>query len=106
MGMEAAFEKSRWLAGSAIGRGTRIPDLPKLLAIHAVRQAAGRTVRLMRESDLTFVPGDEPDRLTLIFAVSGANPVTLKKAGGSFNTRVAACMAMGGEGETEIYSGS
>jgi len=106
MGMEAAFEGSHPIVTHVAGRGTRILDLPRLLAVLAARQAAGGTVRLMREDDPSFVPGDEPDRLTLIFAAPAVSPAALQRAGGSFNTRVAACMATGVKGESEVYSGS
>lgn len=106
MGKEVAFEEMWATAGNLPGRGTRIPDLPRLLAVHMARQSAGRTARLMRETDPSFVPGDEPGRLTVIFATPKASRTAQRQASGSFNQKVAACMTMGAEGEDEIYSGS
>ena len=77
------------------GRGTRIPDLRLLLAVHAARQATGTTARLMRESDLPVVTNDEPARMALIFAPREAEPRVVQRAAGSFHAAVAAHMAMG-----------
>lgn len=103
MGMEGIFERARSGAVGAVAGVTRVPDLPRLLAVHAARQAAGRTVRLMREGYLSFGPGDEPERLTLIFADSHASPAVLRRASGSFNARVAACLRVGTDSEGEVY---
>jgi hypothetical protein len=87
------------------GRGTRIPDLRLLLAMHSARQATGPTVRIVREGDLMVAAGDEPARLILIFGQSEANPSARRKAAGSFNERVAAHIAVGIDSEGKIYSG-
>lgn len=77
------------------GRGTRIPDLRLLLAVHAARQATGTTARLMREADYPVVAGDEPARLALIFAPKETETRLFRRVAGSFNAAVAAHMAMG-----------
>jgi len=85
------------------GRGSRIPDLQLLLAVHAARQATGATARLVRETDLPVVTDSAPDRLTLIFAPDGTSPTSLHKAAGSFSTTVAAHLAVGMDGEGRVY---
>ena len=85
------------------GRGTRIPDLRLLLAMHAANQATAPAARLVRESDLPVVTGNEPDRMTLIFATNGASPATLHRVAGPFNAAVAAHLAVGADGEGRVY---
>lgn len=85
------------------GRGTRIPDLRLLLAMHATRQATAPTARIVREADLPVELNDEPDRLTLIFAARGSHPSALRRAAGPFNAMVAARLSVGTEGEDAIY---
>ena len=103
MGMEGIFERARSPADGAAVGAVRIPDLPRLLAVHAARQAAGRTARLMREGRLSFGPGDEPERMALIFADGNGSPAALRRAAGSFNARVAACSGVGTDREGEVY---
>ncbi|HWJ70913.1 MAG TPA: hypothetical protein VNS79_12805 [Sphingobium sp.] len=76
------------------GRGTRIPDLRLLLAVHAARQQTGETVRIMREGSQIPATGDEPARLMLIFGAASPGPLLQRKASGAFNARVAALMPM------------
>ena len=76
------------------GRGTRIPDLRLLLAVHGARQQTGETVRVVREGSQLIAIGDEPARLTLIFGAPPVNPVVRRKASGAFNARVAAHMTV------------
>jgi hypothetical protein len=95
MGISANTDAQGLPLNLAGGRGTRIPDLRLLLAVHAARQAVGPTARIMRESDLPVVTNDDPARLTLIFAPNGTNPRIFQRAAGSFNAAVAAHLAMG-----------
>ncbi len=90
------------------GRGTRIPDLRLLLAVHAARQAVGSTVRIVRDRDLMTAAGNEPERLSFLFTQGAKGPAALARAGGPFNAAVAALMTMGTEGddEGEVYPGS
>ena len=76
-----------------------------LLAVHSARQATGRTARHVQEADLPVVLADEPNRLTLIFALNRVTPSVLHRAGGSFNASVAALMAVGNDGEGTVHSG-
>lgn len=87
-------------------RGSRIPDLSLLLAVHAARQAAEPTARIVRTHDLPVAGEDEPGRLTLIFAPMKAKPAVLLKAAGSFNALVAAHMTMGTDGEDGVHLGN
>jgi len=90
----------------ASGRGTRIPDLPLLLAVHAARQAAEPTARIVRTRDMHVASGDEPGRLSLILAPTRAKPAVRLKAAGSFNAMVAAHMTMGTDGEGGVHLGN
>ncbi|MBT2189223.1 hypothetical protein [Sphingobium nicotianae] len=105
MGMNAPFDDQGLPLNLAGGRGTRIPDLHLLLAVHAARQATGTTVRLVRDRDLPVVSGDEAGRMALIFA-SKTHPAALKRAAGSFNAAVATQLAMGTDGESAVYLGT
>lgn len=95
MGMSANHHDQGLPVNLAGGRGTRIPDLRLLLAVHAARQATGPTARIVRNADLPVALEDEPARLALIFASNRISPSALHRAGGSFNAAVAAHMAMG-----------
>ena len=106
MGISAPHEAQGLPLNLAGGRGTRITDLHLLLAVHAARQAMGPTARIVRSSDLPVVAGDEPARMALIFASTRANPAALHRAAGSFNTAVAARMAIGADGERGVYLGT
>lgn len=90
MDMNAVPEELGLPLNMAGGRGTRIPDLPLLLAIHAARQETGETARIVREGRQTATLGDEPTRLTLLFATGSASAAIRRKASGAFNARVAA----------------
>jgi len=90
MDMNAVPEELGLPLNMAGGRGTRIPDLPLLLAIHAARQEAGETARIVRESRQPTARGDEPTRLTFIFSGPAAPAMARRKASGAFNARVAA----------------
>lgn len=92
MGKSAPLDAQGLPLNLAGGRGTGIPDLHLLLAVHAARQATGPTARLVRDCDLPVVTGDEPARMTLIFASTEAGPAALRRAAGSFNAAVAALM--------------
>jgi hypothetical protein len=89
----------------ASGRSTRIPDLRLLLTVHAARQSTTPTARAVHESNLPVAPVDEPSRLSLIFTSERVNPVSYQKVTGSFNTSVAALMAVGSNGEGLVHSG-
>ncbi|MBB5987566.1 hypothetical protein HNP60_003540 [Sphingobium sp. B1D3A] len=104
MGISVNTYDQRQAVNLAGGRGTRIPDLRLLLAVHAARQATGHTARIVRESDLPVGTGDEPARLALIFAPASTSPAVLRRLGGAFNAAVAAHMARGTSGEDGIYS--
>jgi len=106
MGIHAPLDAQGLPLQLAGGRGTRIPDLRVLLAVHAARQATGPTARIVRDRDLPVVTGDEPARMALIFASTGTSPAVLGRAAGSFNADVAARMAMGKEGESAVYLGT
>jgi len=93
MDMNAVPEELSLPLNMAGGRGTRIPDLPLLLAIHAARQETGQTARIVRESSHTATLGDEPSRLMLIFGGHPADRVIRRRASGAFNARVAALLA-------------
>jgi hypothetical protein len=86
--------------------GTGIPDLPLLLAVHAARQAAEPTARIVRTHDLPVAGDDAPGRLTLIFAPTRAKTAVLLKVAGSFNALVAAHMTTGTDDEDEVHLGS
>lgn len=103
MGNSATPDAQGMPLNLAGGRGTRIPDLRLLLAVHAARQATEPTCRIVRESHLPVVTGNEPDRLTLIFAPDGASPAILRRAAGAFNAKVAAHLTMGADGEGRVY---
>lgn len=103
MGKIAPPDAQGLLLNLAGGRGTRIPDLGLLLAVLSARQASDPTARIVRESDLPVATGDEPARLSLIFAANGASPAVLNRLAGSFNAMVAADLAMGRDGEGAIY---
>jgi hypothetical protein len=103
MGMSVTPDDQGLPLNLAGGRGTRIPDLRLLLAMHAARQATEPTARIVREAHLPVELSDEPDRLTLIFAASGSNPSILRRAAGPFNAAVAARLTMGNDGEGPVY---
>lgn len=105
MGLNAAPVGQGVPVNIAGGRGTRIPDLRMLLAVHAARQATGHTARIVRNGDLSVVLADEPDRLTLMFASAGTSPSVLRRISGPFHTAVAARLAMGNDGEGGVYLG-
>jgi len=90
MDMNAAPEEPGLPLNMAGGRGTRIPDLPLLLAIHAARQETGETARIVREGRQAAALGDEPTRLTMIFGARFAGAAVRRHASGAFNARVAA----------------
>lgn len=50
------------------GRGTRTPELARLLAIHGARQMASTTAMLVRDGDPPILDGDEPARMLMFFA--------------------------------------
>lgn len=94
MDMNALSHEPGLPLNMAGGRGTQIPDLRLLLAVHAARQQSGETARLMREGNLSIAAGDEPARLTLIFGGAPPGLLARRKASGAFNARVAALIPM------------
>lgn len=76
-------------ASQHTGRGTRIPELSRLLAIHGARQIAGPTAKLMREGDLPRLDGNEPARMMMIFTNDLEEPNRKRCAAGAFNKGIA-----------------
>lgn len=84
------------------GRGTRVPDMPRLLAVLAARQRVLPTAGLMRghERDLGSHPADRMVRLFVTRAFGGIS------AGGAFNGGVADYLVGTEEGEGGVYRGA
>lgn len=84
------------------GRGTRIPDVPTLLAVLAARQRILPTVTAMR-SCVADVGTEPADRMVCVFGESGteSNNVT-----GAFNGGIARYLSGTEEGEGGVYRGA
>ena len=105
MGISAIHDGEGLPLNLAGGRGTRIPDLRLLLAVHAARQRTGATARIVRDRSLMAAAENEQERLTLIFSAKSVGSAALRRAGGPFNPAVAARMTMGTDDESRVYPG-
>lgn len=83
----------------------RIADLPVMLAVLSVKQAAGFTATRMREESPDDA-GDQPGRMAVIFAPPSARPSLPNGLSGAFNAAVAERLSDGGDSERHIYSGT
>ncbi|MBO9575623.1 MAG: hypothetical protein J7494_07805 [Sphingobium sp.] len=98
--------KASQKAGQNAGQNARIADLPVMLAVLSVQQAAGFTATRMREGNPPEHAGDQPARMAVIFAPPQAQPSLPRGTSGAFNAPVAKRLSMGVDGEGSIYSGT
>jgi hypothetical protein len=106
MDMSAA---SKLLARQAARKGpdeAQVADVPVMLAVTSVQQAAGITATRVREEKLPESTGDQPARMAVIFAPPTARPNLPQGMAGAFNAAVAARLLIGRDGENGVYSGA
>ncbi len=105
MDMSAATRLLARQASKESWQGVRIADLPVMLAVLSVRQAAGFTATRVREEFPPDYVGDEPARMAVIFAPPAVRPALPQGMAGAFNAAVAARLSIGSNGENDVYSG-
>ena len=106
MDISAATKLLARRASQEAGLSVRIADLPVMLAVLSVRQAAGVTATRVREENPPEYAGDEPARMATIFAPPMLRPSLQQGTAGAFNAMVAARLSMGSDGESDVYSGA
>lgn len=88
-----------------MGRGTRVPDIPRLLALLAARQRGLPTAAAMRGSTgqcgRELVPAD---RMVRLFTLRDS--LAASQAGGSFNEATAQALSRARQGEDGVYRGA
>lgn len=84
------------------GRGTRIPNVPMLLAVLAARQRILPTTTAMRSCG-TDVGTEPADRMVRVFVENGTER---DSAMGAFNGSIAHYLSGTEEGEGDVYRGA
>jgi hypothetical protein len=98
------MDESSFLPSRTSGRrGTCTPDLSRLLARLALRQALLPTVRMMQDGS-GYQPLSQTDIIAGLFSTSGRPRV--RAAGGAFNRGTAQYLAGRDDGEEAVYRGA
>lgn len=87
-----------------VGRGTHIPNIPRLLAVLAARQRSLPTARAMRCGSVDAGDQMPADRMVGIFG--GGGRASGRVAPGAFNPATAQYLSRTREGESDVYRGA